>query len=1178
MPRFIAVKILQLLLRCFAHFEDRTLDLSAGQHGLHLVYGLNEAGKTCALRALWQFFHGFETRSADGFQFANSKLRIGARIQSRDAVQTFFRRKSKPPTLFDESDSSSVDDAELGRLLGNLDRDEFRRQFALDHASLVAGGQAMLDSDAAESIFAARSGLHQLNCVRKTLQDEIDRLFLPRGTVGPEISRLLTEHDSLAKQLRQASLSSDAWHNRHGALTAARDKVAKLASRRTELEKRQLELERILLAIPLAAKHKALVEQAASLRDVCILPDDFDVHWSRLQSQLEAAEGEIATLEISLANIEAKRSKLHASPALLALVPEIESIQNATGAHLKAKSDRAGIDMHRKQHEHAAQHILRSLCGSGDLSRAEEFVLRAGLKERVEHLGRRQQKLEAVLESARSELASLESEIASNRIALDQIPEPPDDRELIRTIDWVRKHGDLQSQLADLERARDLERSQALARLARAGKWTGTLDALERAPLPSSATIDRFDGEFRAARERLERAEEKLGKCNEDIRALETEIATHCASGTPPTEEALASSRGERDRVWQRIRRAWLESESTKDGIDRNRAGWLELASEFERAIHRADDLADRLRREADRVAQLAEFQRRLVECRAARDRANDDLSRAQGDLARIEAAWAREWQAGNVVPATPSEMRTWRTTIDAILASFAGVREKQIRVDDFQRTIADCRDRLRNARAAIGEPTLDHIDDLAALLAACDESVRAIGERRSQRQSLLAAIRKGEAKLPERASAVRTAEENLRAWQTEWNEAMAELGLDGRASVGEANEVISNREELFLHMKDYRENKSRVDGIDRDALQFSERVECLARACGYDRGDELPEISASEICRRVLQAREDHALLQTLNEQEAIQRQRLDDARRRAEEARLGLRQACLQAGVADAASLRDATDRSRHRSEIERALRETEANLLTHSGGRTLAEFVAILDECDFDSARIEQEQARDELRQLGEQLDELNRSIGEDSKELEMMAASSDATRHAARLERLRSQITQTSRRYAVFKIAQAVLDRAIARNSAASHSQFLETASRLFATLTERSFVRLDVEKEGQKAILVGVRNGDNRNTVKPSGMSEGTCDQLYLALRLASIHEFLDDPSREPLPFITDDILKNFDDPRAAATLRVLGELSRRTQVIFFTHHRHLVDLAHRVLPPDVLFTHELTRG
>jgi uncharacterized protein YhaN len=87
------------------------------------------------------------------------------------------------------------------------------------------------------------------------------------------------------------------------------------------------------------------------------------------------------------------------------------------------------------------------------------------------------------------------------------------------------------------------------------------------------------------------------------------------------------------------------------------------------------------------------------------------------------------------------------------------------------------------------------------------------------------------------------------------------------------------------------------------------------------------------------------------------------------------------------------------------------------------------------------------------------------------------------------------------------------------------------------------------------------------------MSDGTTDQLYLALRLASLEAYLE--NNEPMPFIVDDILIKFDNDRASASIEVLGELSKKTQVIFFTHHEHLVELAEKSQAQPVLFQHQL---
>ena len=54
-----------------------------------------------------------------------------------------------------------------------------------------------------------------------------------------------------------------------------------------------------------------------------------------------------------------------------------------------------------------------------------------------------------------------------------------------------------------------------------------------------------------------------------------------------------------------------------------------------------------------------------------------------------------------------------------------------------------------------------------------------------------------------------------------------------------------------------------------------------------------------------------------------------------------------------------------------------------------------------------------------------------------------------------------------------------------------------------------------------------------------------------------------------MPLIADDLFINFDDHRTAAGLKVLGDLSRSMQIVFLTHHDHLVPLAKEVLGPDL---------
>ncbi|MDB5380542.1 MAG: hypothetical protein JWO26_174 [Rhodospirillales bacterium] len=93
-------------------------------------------------------------------------------------------------------------------------------------------------------------------------------------------------------------------------------------------------------------------------------------------------------------------------------------------------------------------------------------------------------------------------------------------------------------------------------------------------------------------------------------------------------------------------------------------------------------------------------------------------------------------------------------------------------------------------------------------------------------------------------------------------------------------------------------------------------------------------------------------------------------------------------------------------------------------------------------------------------------------------------------------------------------------------------------------------------------LLGISE-DGRNAVEVDAMSEGTTEQLFLSLRLAAIEQTVDAGIR--LPFIADDLFVNFDDDRARAGFQALADLARKTQVLFFTHHAHLADIAKSVV-------------
>src|SRR5262245_17076838 len=134
------MKILKLDLLAFGPFTGQSLRFGESA-GLHLVFGLNEAGKSSALRALKQLLFGIPRNSTDNFVHAYPDLRIGATLQSSDGVKTtVVRRKATKTALRADDDTTVLDPGQLAQLLGNLDLEAYQQRYGIDYDELVAGG------------------------------------------------------------------------------------------------------------------------------------------------------------------------------------------------------------------------------------------------------------------------------------------------------------------------------------------------------------------------------------------------------------------------------------------------------------------------------------------------------------------------------------------------------------------------------------------------------------------------------------------------------------------------------------------------------------------------------------------------------------------------------------------------------------------------------------------------------------------------------------------------------------------------------------------------------------------------------------------------------------------------------------------------------------------------------
>ncbi len=143
----------------------------------------------------------------------------------------------------------------------------------------------------------------------------------------------------------------------------------------------------------------------------------------------------------------------------------------------------------------------------------------------------------------------------------------------------------------------------------------------------------------------------------------------------------------------------------------------------------------------------------------------------------------------------------------------------------------------------------------------------------------------------------------------------------------------------------------------------------------------------------------------------------------------------------------------------------------------------------------------------------------------------------------LEAVLARIGQLNRYYNALELAQKTLSDASDQLQRRFAPRITEQARQLFAALTEGRYDRLQLQQD-----LTVNAAADQDTTVRSiQWRSEGTVDQLYLALRLAVAKELTPEA-----PLVLDDALVRFDDQRHAAAMEILREEAEQKQILLFT--------------------------
>ncbi|QEH35255.1 Chromosome partition protein Smc [Aquisphaera giovannonii] len=1165
------MKILELSLLAFGPFTDVTLDLSAGSEGLHVVYGPNEAGKSSSLRALQQALFGIPVRSSDNFIHAHTSMRVGMAVRSRSGEELrFVRRKGLRATLLAADGETALKDESLSPFLKGLGEAEFQGRFALGHDELVQGGKAILEGggDLGAMLFQAGGGLKDLMGVQRELDGELEGLFKPSGQ-KPRINAGLAAIKEAEEARKSHSLRSAEWVENEAKLREATARLAEIEARLADDRAARRRLDRLKEALPILARRHAASGELDALGDVPALGESFAKERDDARRGLESAGLAIRRARSEIDGLERRAEGLSAPAGLLAEADAIDRLREAMGAARKARAElpdeearlRLSLRDARDRVAESWPDLIDDRGREPDLeslrAAADRLKLTRSQKATIQRLATERAKLDAARQQAAAAVADLEARHEAERAELDRLPPPADASPLELALKQARDQGDLDAAIdAARERLAQAER-QAARSLAGLPLWAGPMDALAAARVPGVETIERADGELGRVEADREQLRRDLRKAAEEKAEAEAAVERlRRVAGDVPGEDDLRRDRDARDALWSRVREGWEARRPPGPGE----------ADAFEEASSRADATADRLRRELDRVVQHANAQAGLH--KAARR--IELLSAQEADLGRREAEararWEGAWGGLAAPPLSPREMLGWLDTREKVLGRAAEVEALRRELEAMEARRDRLRDRLRELLSIDAAPAT--VTSRPPLLSPDRDRAEAELKRLAGVESRRARLAESSAGLARQLEAERSRvvalDGQLAAWRGQWARAVEPLGLAADATEEDAQDLMARAAELAAGLAAAAEARERIEGRRRELGRFAAdvRATCRRAAADLDPGEAADpasiEAAAQELLRRLREAEEVETERKAVRKQLDGERARLRDAEHAAAEASRRLEALCREAGCDDAAQLPDIERRSARAARLREDLRERDEQLEGLRGGEPPDAFRAAALALDVDRLPEQIRELDDRIAALEVERDSLNQALGRHREILSKMDGSSRAAEAAEAAEELKARLALDVEEYARLRLAAEVLRQSIERYRERSQGPVIDRASELFRRLTLGSFDRVKVDyDEHDRAVLRAVRAGGA--AVDVEGLSLGTADQLYLALRLASLDAYLE--RHEPIPFVVDDILIQFDDDRAAAALGILADLSRRTQVILFTHHGRICDLA-----------------
>ncbi len=616
--------------------------------------------------------------------------------------------------------------------------------------------------------------------------------------------------------------------------------------------------------------------------------------------------------------------------------------------------------------------------------------------------------------------------------------------------------------------------------------------------------------------------------------------------------EAVTGARSERDSTWGQLRAHVVDGAPLSDA--------KASADRFEVQSAAADEVSDQRFFAAAQSGRLAATEEELERLALAISQHESVVVVAQAEVDRVIASW-RAALAPSGLDLMPRAFATWVGRRDRVIEAATASTEARVALDAATALRAETASLLSAALKSAGASGPAGAGTYGLLFQTAEslhtsESAAATrhAELQTQTTTATAALVRAETKRTEACDGVAD-------WKGKWLSAVAAVGLDPTATVAVVRARLDLLEEARGEIEAIIELQHRATTMQEDIDDFNRQVGTLAVECGVTDLSGSAADLLSGLARNAGEAKTLAERKAGLEQQISTAKAQLKRANEAGELAKAGLRPLMDAAHTEDNEALGIAIGRSDRARALRDELDRLADEIVKAGGGPVLDALLDEVREANGDALKAQSAELQDSIRMLSDEIEVKAAERATVQAEFARFDDGPDAAIAAADMEQAKAEMATHAETYVRKRAEVNLLRWAIDRYRAEKQTPLLKRASALFSILTRGNYVNLLVDAEGSKARLSGL---DRTDAVVPvDGMSEGTVDQLFLALRLAAVEDAVAGGAK--LPFLADDLFINYDNERAEVGFQVLAELAKSTQVLFFTHHRHLLGVAENAI-------------